>query len=74
MIVDDKKFLIAGALLQVLLLGVLVTVLHPHLTRESVICVLLLLAAEFVIYREVRGMKEPVAQPRTVGDLKRKRP
>ena len=60
--INNNKFLIAGALLQILLLGVLIAIAHPHLTTESMLGVLLLLAAEFVVYREVRAMKEPAPQ------------
>ncbi len=69
MITDDKKFLIGGALLQIILLGVLVAILHPHVTMASLLCLLLLLAAEVVIYREVRGMKEPAQAQRPRRDL-----
>ena len=55
---ENKKILIGGALLQILLLGVLVTMLHTHLTMESLLGVLLLLGAEFVVYREVQDLKE----------------
>jgi hypothetical protein len=73
---DDKKFLIAAALLQIFLLGVLVTTLHTHLTLESLVGALLLLGAEFVVYREIRGMREPVPQKqplRKVDDLRYRR-
>lgn len=72
---DDKKFVIAGALLQLLLLGVLITIEHPHLTMGAWLCFALLLVAEFVIYREVRNSREPAARrPPLNAEVKPKRP
>jgi hypothetical protein len=74
--INENKFLITAALLQVILLGVLVTIEHPHLTMQSLIGAALLLAAEFVVYREVRNMKESAPQPQRVHiglvDIKRR--
>lgn len=63
--INNNKFLIAGALLQILLLGVLIAMAHPRLTMESMAGVLLLLGAEFVVYREVRAIKDPAPRRRT---------
>jgi hypothetical protein len=62
----DIKYLIGGALLQALLVAVLAAVVHPELTTQSIVCAVILVAAELVVYREIRGMKAVSAQTKRV--------
>jgi hypothetical protein len=55
---DENRIVIAGTMIQILLVGIITAVVHPHLTRGALACVLLLLAAEVFIFREVWELRQ----------------
>jgi len=58
----NMTYLIGGAVVQALIVAVLAAVVFPQLTAQAVICALLLVAAEFVLYRDLRRMKAAPSQ------------